>query len=153
MGSALFDEYDYEREIHRLVDSLGIANSIEFMGFRSDVSALIANFQIVVHASISGEPFGQVIVEGMAAGKPVVATNGGGVPEIVIGGITGLLVPMGDSPAMAEAICRLLEDHNLTLRMGRLVYAASRKTFRSNKRCGRSRKSMTHSLSRAKSDR
>ena len=59
---------------------------------------------ILVHASTIGEPFGQVIVQAMAAGKPVVATNGGGVPEIVIHGITGFLVPMADATAMSSAI-------------------------------------------------
>lgn len=70
------------------------------------------------HASTTGEPFGQVIIEGMAAGKPVVATNGGGVPEIVEDGKTGLLVPMRDPSAMAEAICRLLSDPSLARKMG-----------------------------------
>lgn len=64
----------------------------------------------MVHASTKGEPFGQVIIEGMAAGKPVVATNGGGVPEIVEDGRTGILVPMGDVQAMAEAISQILSD-------------------------------------------
>ncbi len=61
-----------------------------------------------MHASTKGEPFGQVIIEGMAAGKPVVATNGGGVPEIVENGRTGILVPMADVEAMAAAICQIL---------------------------------------------
>ena len=56
---------------------------LEFTGFRSDVPQLIQDLTILVHASTSGEPFGQVIIEAMAAGKPVVATTGGGVPEIV----------------------------------------------------------------------
>ena len=61
--------------------------------------ARIAELDIVVHASTTGEPFGQVIIEGMAEQRPVVATNGGGVPEIVQDGVTGLLVPMGDALA------------------------------------------------------
>ena len=73
---------------------------------------------IIVHASTTGEPFGQVIIEGMAAGKPVVATNGGGVPEIVEDNETGFLVPMKDSCAMAAAISRLLADPPLAHRMG-----------------------------------
>jgi glycosyltransferase involved in cell wall biosynthesis len=54
----------------------------------------------------------------MAAGKPVVATNGGGVPEIVRDGETGYLVPMGDADAMAQAMTRLLENPALAARMG-----------------------------------
>jgi glycosyltransferase involved in cell wall biosynthesis len=54
----------------------------------------------------------------MAAGKPVVATNGGGVPEIVENGKTGILVPMGDVQAMADAICRILAEPALAAGMG-----------------------------------
>src|SRR5579871_2186053 len=73
---------------------------------------------ILVHASTTGEPFGQVVVEGMVLGKPVVATNGGGVPEIVLDGETGVLVPMGDAVSMAEAICGLLADPARAQAMG-----------------------------------
>jgi glycosyltransferase involved in cell wall biosynthesis len=118
IGAALFDESAYAREVHALVDSLGLADCVEFTGFRDDVPKLIANLQILVHASVTGEPFGQVIVEGMAAGKPVVATNGGGVPEIVVDGVTGVLVPMGDAGALAEAICTLLDDPEKSRLMG-----------------------------------
>ena len=89
---------------------LGLDNVLQFTGFCSNVKQAISELDVVVHASTKGEPFGQVIVEGMAAGKPVVATNGGGVPEIVEDGLTGILVPMGDVSAMAEAICRICAD-------------------------------------------
>lgn len=120
IGSALFNESEYEKQLHELVDSLGIRDSVEFTGFREDVTAAIADLDVVVHASTSGEPFGQVVIEGMVAAKPIVATNGGGIPEIVVDGVTGLLVPMGDSSAMAGAISRILEDPALASRMGRL---------------------------------
>ena len=110
IGAALFGEDGYEREIRQLSAQLGLEEVVEFAGFRPDVQCAIAELDLVVHASTTGEPFGQVIIEGMAAGKPVVATNGGGVPEIVEDGQTGILVPMGDAPALAEAICRVLAD-------------------------------------------
>jgi glycosyltransferase involved in cell wall biosynthesis len=75
---------------------------------------------LIVHASTIGEPFGQVIIEGMAAGKPVIATNGGGVPEIVEDGKTGILVPMRDASAMAEAMKLLIADRGLAADMGAL---------------------------------
>jgi glycosyltransferase involved in cell wall biosynthesis len=118
IGSAMFAEGSYESEVRLLVDELELREHVEFTGFREDVGALVAELEILVHASTTGEPFGQVIVEGMAAGKPVVATNGGGVPEIVLDGVTGFLVPMGDPDAMAFAICRLLDDKGLGERMG-----------------------------------
>lgn len=118
IGSAMFGEEAYEREIRAQVKALGIGDSIEFLGFRSDVLELIEEFDVLVHASITGEPFGQVITEAMVVAKPVVATRGGGVPEIVVDGVTGLLVPMGDAPAMAEAICKLLSDPLHARQMG-----------------------------------
>ena len=110
IGAALFGEDQYDQEVRRLPGQLGIQDNVEFTGFRDDIKHAIAELDLLVHASTKGEPFGQVIIEGMAAGKPVVATNGGGVPEIVEDGQTGILVPMGDAEAMAEAICRILSD-------------------------------------------
>lgn len=119
IGAALFNEKDYEQKMRELPAALGIADSVDFLGFRSDVLALIKQLDILVHASTTGEPFGQVIVQGMAASKPVVATNGGGVPEIVVDGQTGILVPMGDTHAMADAIAALLQNRERAAEMGR----------------------------------
>jgi glycosyltransferase involved in cell wall biosynthesis len=118
VGSALFGESEYEQEVRSLTKSLGLSDVVTFTGFRSDVQNAIADMDLIVHASITGEPFGQVIIEGMAAGKPVIATAGGGVPEIVEDGKTGILVPMGDVQAMAEAISCLLADPVLAASMG-----------------------------------
>lgn len=75
---------------------LGIEDVVEFTGFCADVQEAIAELDLVVQASTTGEHFGQVIIEGIATGKPLVATDGGGVPEIVENAKTGILVPMGD---------------------------------------------------------
>jgi glycosyltransferase involved in cell wall biosynthesis len=119
IGSALFGEDKYEAEVRRLPSELGIDHVVSFSGFVSDVQSAIANLDLIVHASTTGEPFGQVIIEGMAMGKPVVATNGGGVPEIVEDSKTGILVPMGDAAAMADAVCKLADDPVLARAMGR----------------------------------
>jgi glycosyltransferase involved in cell wall biosynthesis len=118
IGAALFGEEKYDQEVRRLSGQLGIEHLVEFAGFSTNVEQTIAELDLVVHASTTGEPFGQVIIEGMAAGKPVVATDGGGVPEIVENGKTGILVPMGDVQAMADAICRILADPALAAEMG-----------------------------------
>jgi glycosyltransferase involved in cell wall biosynthesis len=118
IGAALFGEDDYEQEVRQLPAQLGIEDIVEFTGFCHDTRNAIANLDLVVHASTKGEPFGQVIIEGMAAGKPVVATNGGGVPEIVEDGKTGILVPMGDVEAMVVAICQILADPTRAKAMG-----------------------------------
>jgi glycosyltransferase involved in cell wall biosynthesis len=118
IGAPMFGEEAYEAEIRAQVKSLGLEDRMEFLGFRTDVPQLMEELDLLVHASITGEPFGQVITEAMAVGKPVVATRGGGVPEIVQDGVTGLLVPMGDAPAMAAAICEILADPDRARRMG-----------------------------------
>lgn len=118
IGSALFGEEDYEAQVRALAQELELGDSLEFTGFRSDVQNCIARLDILVHASTMGEPFGQVVMEGMAARKPVVATRGGGVPEIVEEARSGLLVPMGDAQAMAEAILWLLENPERAREMG-----------------------------------
>jgi glycosyltransferase involved in cell wall biosynthesis len=119
IGGALFAEDDYEARIRDMADSPGLKGAVEFTGFRADVPELISKLDILVHASTTGEPFGQVVVEGMAAGKPVVATRGGGVPEILEDGVSGLLVPMSDAPALAHAVCRLIQNPGAAEHMGR----------------------------------
>ena len=118
IGAALFDEQAYEKDLHSLCKSLDIEHAVTFVGFVKDVPSRVLQLDILVHASTTGEPYGQVIIEGMAAEKPVVATNGGGVPEIVLDGITGILVPMGDPLAMANAVDYLLENPSIGRSMG-----------------------------------
>ena len=120
IGSPLFGETQYEAEIQKLTRDLGLEDCVEFTGFRENIAKEICDLDMVVHASTTGEPFGQVVAEGMAAGKPVVATNGGGVPEFVEDGVTGLLVPMGDAAALANGIDSLLSDPERMERMGSL---------------------------------
>ena len=119
VGSVLFGEEAYESQIHQLVETLGLQDTVLFLGFRNDIPELIAAADILVHASTTPEPFGQVVVQAMAAGKPVVATRGGGVLETVVEHQTGLLVPMGDAPAMAAAILTILANPVQAAAMGR----------------------------------
>ena len=119
IGSAMFGEDEYEREVRALADELELNGNLEWLGFRADVPHLVSQLDVLTHASTIGEPFGQVVMEGMVAAKPVVATRGGGVVEIVKEDETGLLVPMGDAGAMAEAILWLLQHPERALEMGR----------------------------------
>lgn len=112
VGSAMFGEAerDYARRLRELAASLGIAERVEFAGFRSDVWGELLRMDVFVHASITPEPFGQVIVEAMLAGIPVVAAGGGGPREIISDGVDGLLYTPGDSDALAVALRSLAED-------------------------------------------
>ena len=96
---------------------LGIEPAVRLLGERSDVTELLCAAQVFVLATRSeGLPLS--ILEAMAAGLPVIASNVGGVPELVIDGETGLLVPPGDAHALAAAIERLLADPRLGRRLG-----------------------------------
>lgn len=129
IGSAMFGEDEYEREVRALATELKLDDNLEWLGFRSDIAALISALDILTHASTIGEPFGQVVMEGMAAAKPVVATRGGGVVEIVKENETGLLVPMGDANALAEAISWFLQHPERAVEMGRMGQKRVREQF------------------------
>jgi glycosyltransferase involved in cell wall biosynthesis len=110
VGDALFGEADYARSLRKQARALGIENRVHFLGFREDVPTLMALSDIVVHTSTSPEPFGRMIVEGMLARTPVVASKEGGCREIVQEGVSGVLVPPGDAVSLAGALRDLLEN-------------------------------------------
>ncbi len=111
VGGAVFGlEPEYESLLKRLVGEAGLSPRMVFTGHRTDVARLMAACDVVCHATRVPEPFGMVIVEAMAQKRPVVATRGGGPSEIVVDGVTGLLVAPDDARAMAEAMTRLAGD-------------------------------------------
>ena len=116
-GTAMFGEDDYVAELHSQVDRLGLQGKVEFLGHVDPIDAFLPTVSILVHASTSPEPFGQVVIEGMAAGIPVVATDGGGVKETVVHGETGLLVPMGNAQALADALRMLIDRPELRAKL------------------------------------
>ena len=132
VGAPLFGEEDYEAGLRQQARNLGIADRVEFRGFTRDVVGELRKLDVLVHASTTGEPFGQVIIEGMAVGLPVVASRGGGVPEIIAHGENGLLTPMGDATALATALCSLLDDPSAARRLGRAGYEHVRQHFRAS---------------------
>lgn len=96
---------------------LGIADRTHFLGFRADAPALMKEFDVVAVPSLF-EGFGLVLLEAMLAGRPVVATAVSAIPEIVVDGETGLLVPPRDPAALAGALLRLIEDPAAARRLG-----------------------------------
>jgi len=125
VGSALFGEDDYVAALHAQVADLGLEGRVRFTGFVDDVAALLAEVDVVVHASVVAEPFGQVVVEAMAAGRPVIASDLGGPAEVVTDGVDGLLSPAGDADALAACLVRLADDAGLRLRLGRAAAATA----------------------------
>lgn len=119
VGTPLFGEEGYEAELHHLARDLGVATRVQFCGFRDDVPQLLAGVDVLVHASVVAEPFGQTVVEGMAAGLAVVASGAGGPAEIIEHGTNGLLFPPGDASALSELLRRLAGDADLRRALGR----------------------------------
>ena len=116
-GTAMFGEDSYVADLHSQVDRLGLQGKVQFLGHVDPIEAFLPTVSILVHASTSPEPFGQVVIEGMAAGIPVVATDGGGVKETVVHGETGLLVPMGNAQALADALRMLIDRPELRAKL------------------------------------
>ncbi|HCA46870.1 MAG TPA: hypothetical protein DEP45_05760 [Armatimonadetes bacterium] len=117
VGEVAFWEDGYAAELRALADSLGISKRVAWSGFREDVPEVLRAVDLLVLPSIH-EPFGRVVIEGMAAGLPVVATASGGVPEIVREGETGLLAPPEQPGPLGEAIARVLADPARARAMG-----------------------------------
>jgi glycosyltransferase involved in cell wall biosynthesis len=97
---------------------LGINNNVIFTGYRCDIPELMSALDILVSASWA-EPFGLVVIEAMAAAKPVIGTKSGGIPEIVLDNKTGRLVPPHDPDSLANAIIEIAQDAELMEAMGR----------------------------------
>ena len=116
VGSALFGEDHYAASLPRLANVLGIADRVEFRGYRPDVWDELSRIDVLVHASITPEPFGQVILEGMAAGVPVVAARAGGPAEILQHDATGILYEPANVEELARAM-RRMEDPALRERL------------------------------------
>ncbi|HYM46354.1 MAG TPA: glycosyltransferase family 4 protein [Solirubrobacteraceae bacterium] len=118
VGTAMFGEQAYERELPDLAARLGLAERVEFRGFREDVWQELESFDVLVHASVTPEPFGQVVLEGMAAGLAVIAPDEGGPATMIADGETGRLFRGRDSESLAAAMRALREDPAERERLG-----------------------------------
>lgn len=111
------DEYYYGR-LNKIISSNELEKNIIFVGFQDNVANYVNAMDIVIHASIEPEPFGRVLIEAMALKKPVIASRGGGVDEIVANNTTGLCVTPGDEAELATAIDTILSKPGLGVKMG-----------------------------------
>ncbi len=110
-------EGNARQELQDLVCEKGLQDLFRFVGFRTDIASLIKSFDIFVLPSLS-EGLSSAILEAMAASLPIVATQVGGIPELISDGDNGLLVPPADPAALARAIQRLAENPHESLLMG-----------------------------------
>jgi glycosyltransferase involved in cell wall biosynthesis len=117
VGCAPDGEESYEQQCRQRVAELGLGPHVVFTGYRRDVPALMRSFDVFVLPTRT-ETFGKVVIEAMAAARPVVVSNVGGIPEIVSRSDLGTLIPPDDPGAAAEGIVRYLSDRALAARVG-----------------------------------
>jgi L-malate glycosyltransferase len=114
--------------LQRAIKEHHLEKHVLLAGFRPDVLSFHKAFDIFVMSSVT-EGLGTSLLDAMACGKPVVATTAGGIPEVVVDGETGFLVPPRDHEAMAAALVRLLKDRELRERMGNAGLVRARRKF------------------------
>lgn len=127
IGGALYDTSGSQysnAELRSMIDARGLAGSVGLTGFL-DAAYAMRSLEIVVHASVRPEPFGLVIAEAMAAGRPVITTGEGGAAELVHGGVDAFVTPAGDAHALAAAMARLASDAALRAAIGTRARAAA----------------------------
>jgi L-malate glycosyltransferase len=116
-GTTRLDNHGYRRHLEQLVAQLGLERSVTFAGWRPDVADVLHAADLVLQPSWE-EPFGRALLEGMASGRPVLATDVGGPAELVRDGIDGRLLPPRSPSAWSAAAVELLGDPEARREMG-----------------------------------
>lgn len=114
---------EYGAALRERIARPDLAGHVILTGARHDVPACLDAMDVVIHASVVPEPFGRVLIEAMALGKPLLAPREGGPLVIVVDGETGLLVPPRDAAALGEALTALVADPTRRAAMGRAARA------------------------------
>ena len=117
MKLALAGEGDQRKQLEALSAELGIENNVKFLGVRKDLPNVLSACDSVIMPSLT-EGFPRVAIEAMASSKPVIATSVGGVPEAIIDGQSGILVPSKDVEAMTDALISVSTNFELAKRLG-----------------------------------
>lgn len=119
VGDHIIDEYrDYKNKLMQIIERHSMGENVVFTGWRRDALHIASLMDILIHPSLS-EAFGIAVLEGMALGKPVIATKVGGLRELVRDGVNGFLVEPGNPRMIAERLSLLIRDRNLRERMGK----------------------------------
>jgi glycosyltransferase involved in cell wall biosynthesis len=128
VGAPLFGEAEvkYADGLRRLAEELGLGDRVAFRGHRDDIAGELRAMNVLVHASTTAEPFGQVVIEGMSARLPVVASRGGGPEEIISDGVDGVLYPPGDVAALARILTQLAAEPESRIRLGQAAEIRAR---------------------------
>jgi glycosyltransferase involved in cell wall biosynthesis len=122
-GDAAPDQEHHHRAVVDLAHRLSLGDRLRHVGFWDDIGPILAAADVVVVPSVFQDPLPQAAIEAAAAGVPVVATDRGGLPEIILDGRTGRIVEAGDHVALAAALRDLADDPGLARRLGRAAAA------------------------------
>jgi glycosyltransferase involved in cell wall biosynthesis len=114
----LFDADAYQERLRGLTDRYELQDHVIFTGWRDDIPDVVSAIDLLVHCRLTPEPAALVLIEAMAAGKPVVVSDTGGSSEIVLNNVTGKVYPPGDARALATAVIELLQDRDQMKQMG-----------------------------------
>jgi glycosyltransferase involved in cell wall biosynthesis len=118
VGEVWRANYSDQSYLQSRIIELGLKSNTVFTGFRSDIPQIMAGLDVIIVPSID-EPFGRVTIEAMALGKPVIGTFSGGTPEIIQDGTTGILVPVKNPQAIANAIETVAKNKKYAQSLGR----------------------------------
>lgn len=118
VGAADPGREDVLEDLYQLVRQFELEQTVFFVGFRQDIPRVLTSLDVVVNCSTLPDPFPRTVIEGMAVGKPVIGSACGGIPEAIVNGETGIIVPPGDEKALANAISFLASDPACARRMG-----------------------------------
>jgi glycosyltransferase involved in cell wall biosynthesis len=129
-GGSLYGwEPEYRNRVRQLAQELGLADRVYFADHREDALELMSGCDVVCHCSLEPEPFGMVVLEAMALGKPVVATRTGGPEELIDHGRTGMLVEPGDDLGLAAEIASIVDDAARRDQLGSAARSVARYRF------------------------
>jgi glycosyltransferase involved in cell wall biosynthesis len=124
----ILGEGELREALERLVREYHLEKHVLLPGFRTDVLGCLKSFDVFVMSSVT-EGLGTSLLDAMACSRPIIATNAGGIPEVVDEGVTGLLVPPRDHTAMADAIISLIGDGRRRRTMGDRGFARVNEKF------------------------
>ena len=119
----------YEAHLRARLATAGLTDAFQFTGWRTDVPDVMRAVDLLVVPTTSQEPAALSLMEGMAMGRPLVASRTGGTPELIVDGGTGLIFPPGDAAALGRQVAALLADPERRRRMGEAGRARMEREF------------------------
>jgi len=128
VGGVIYDD-GFADILRKNIGAAGLEERFIFTGFREDIASIFSALDVYVHPSIRPEPLGRSVLEAMAAGKAIVASNAGGIPELISSGAEGILVKPSDPGMLAEAVLSILGNRQFADRIGESAREKATQSF------------------------